>query len=405
MTIGKKKRKLIKTAFFAALFFVLLAAFSLAADGSSSADDGEKTLKEVEQELTDNVDKNLDGLDLGEFERFLSSLDQSPLDKSLKDYIKAIIGGDFGGGHDAFFKAAAKLVAGDAAAVVPMVVSIVIICLLSGFVSGITSDFLKKSTHEIIFFVCYALIIVILLTRVVGYIDGVKRLLSNMTGLMNILFPLLLTFMSALGGTIGAAAYQPLMATLAVTIIAIINAVILPCFIASIIFSIIGNMSETVRLEGFRRFFKSAANWLLGGVFTLFMLFVTAKGITGAAVDGVTVDAVKFAVSSYVPVLGGYLSDGFDLVMGSMVLIKNALGYTGIMVLLSMLLSPVVKMTVFILALKLTAAIAEPIADKRISKMISGLASNMQLLISSVLGVGFMFFVTVMLVVMTANAF
>jgi stage III sporulation protein AE len=164
-------------------------------------------------------------------------------------------------------------------------------------------------------------------------------------------------------------------------------------------------MSETVRLEGFRNFFKTAANWILGGVFTLFMLFVTVKGVTGASLDGVTVNALKFAVSSYVPILGGYLSDGFDLVLGSLVLIKNAVGFTSVVIMLAAIFSPLIKIAVFILALKLLAAVTEPIADARISKMISGLASNMKLLIASVLGVGFMFFLVVMLAVMTANVF
>ncbi|MDR1906474.1 MAG: stage III sporulation protein AE, partial [Clostridiales bacterium] len=222
---------------------------------------------------------------------------------------------------------------------------------------------------------------------------------------MNIIFPVLLTLMSALGGVVSAASYKPLMATLSVGIISVINGIVMPCFIATILFSIIGNMSDTVKIDGFRRFFKTAANWILGGIFTIFTLFITVEGITGAAMDNVAINAVKFAVSSYVPILGGYISDGFDLVLGSIVLIKNAVGFTGVVILLSVILSPVLRIAVFILALKLTAAIAEPIADRRISNMISGLASNMKLLVSAVLGVGFMFFITSMLVIMTANVF
>jgi stage III sporulation protein AE len=358
-----------------------------------------------EDELEENTDNQLDGLDLSELDRFISSLDDRFISVGVKEYIKKIINGEFGNGPEVFFKISADIAFKNAVSLAPMMIAIVIICLLSGFVSGITSDFLKKSTREIIFFVCYALIIVILLTQVTAYIGSVKGLLNNLTRLMNIIFPILLTLMSALGSAVSAASYQPLMATLAVTVITVINSVVLPLFTATILFSIIGNMSETVKLDGFRSFFKTAANWLLGAMFTLFMLFVTVEGITGAALDNVTINAVKFALSSYVPVLGGYLSDGFDLMLGSLVLIKNALGFTGIMILLSVLLSPIIKIAVFILALKLTAAIAEPIADKRISKMISGLASNMKLLAAAVIGVGFMFFLTIMLVIMTANVF
>jgi stage III sporulation protein AE len=387
-------------------FFVVSASRGNADEGfSSAAASDEKSGAEVEKELEENVAKQLGGLDLKELQEFVDSLGGGGLVADVKEYIKKIISGDLGGGPEVFFKLGAEIALKNAAALLPMLAAVVIICLLSGFVSGVTSNFFKKSTREIIFFVCYALIILILLKQVISYIDEVKALLQGMSKLMNIVFPVLLTLMSALGGNVGAAAYQPLMATLAVGIISVINAVVFPCFIATILFSVIGNMSETVRLEGFRNFFKTSANWLLGGVFTLFMLFVTVKGITGAALDGVTINALKFAVSSYVPILGGYLSDGFDLVLGSLVLIKNATGFTSVIILLTMLFSPIIKIAIFVLALKLLAAITEPVADARISKMISGLASNMKLLIASVLGVGFMFFLVVMLVIMTANVF
>jgi len=57
------------------------------------------------------------------------------------------------------------------------------------------------------------------------------------------------------------------------------------------------------------------------------------------------------------------------------------------------------------LALRFIAAVAEPIADKRISAALGQLAKNMSLLVTSILGVAFMFFTVVMLVMMTGNIF
>jgi len=93
------------------------------------------------------------------------------------------------------------------------------------------------------------------------------------------------------------------------------------------------------------------------------------------------------------------------MIMGSLVLIKNAVGFTGIIVLLYLVLAPILKIVVFILALRFLAAVAEPIADKRISTALGQLAKNMSLLITSILGVSFMFFSVIMLVMMTGNVF
>ena len=114
-------------------------------------------------------------------------------------------------------------------------------------------------------------------------------------------------------------------------------------------------------------------------------------------------NAAKFAVSSYVPILGGYLSDGFDLLTASLVLVKNAVGVTGVAVLAAVVLFPLLQLAAFILGLRLTAAITEPIGDTRTSSVLGALADNTGLPVTALVGVGFMFFVILMLVIGSFN--
>ena len=127
------------------------------------------------------------------------------------------------------------------------------------------------------------------------------------------------------------------------------------------------------------------------------------QGISGGVADKFGLGIAKFALSSYVPILGGYLSDGMDLLSASLVLTKNALGYTGVILLVGAVVFPLVKVVLFSLAMRLAAAIAEPLGDARVASLMSGVASNVSLLITALAGVAFLFFLLLMLFISSCN--
>ena len=84
-------------------------------------------------------------------------------------------------------------------------------------------------------------------------------------------------------------------------------------------------------------------------------------------------------------------------------LVKNALGYTGAIVLCAIVLFPLVKVVVFSLTIKLTAAICEPLGDTRTSNLLFSVSKNMNLLVTALAGVAFMFFLLLMLLISSCN--
>ena len=104
------------------------------------------------------------------------------------------------------------------------------------------------------------------------------------------------------------------------------------------------------------------------------------------------------------PLLGGYLSDGFDLVLAGIVLIKNSAGLVITLLIIAAIIAPVIEIAVFSLGLRLVSGLIEPVSDERFSAMLTGVSKNLGILVAIILGVGFMFIVTVMLIVATCNA-
>lgn len=361
----------------------------------------------LQVELEETIYSQLENLDLAQIESVLKGLGDDQLEvfgvSSFGDKVKKIVSGEFADGQQSIFKAIINLIFDDILTFVPLLASIIIISIICGFLSNLKSDSSGKGVGDIIHFVCYGVVISIVMTAVVNLIQMTGKTINGLRSQMEVVFPLLLTIMTAIGGTMSVSIYQPAVALLSSAIMHIFTSILMPIFIFSIVFTIISNLTSTVKLEKFTKFFQSTFKWIIGGIFTIFMAFLSIQGITASTYDGVSIRTAKYAIRSYVPILGGYLSEGFDVIMASSVLIKNAIGASGLLLMFSSIISPIVKIVVFILVLKLAAAILEPLTDARISDFIYSVSKSLSMLIVMILGVAFMYLITVGLIMCTAN--
>ena len=234
-------------------------------------------------------------------------------------------------------------------------------------------------------------------------VNDTAAIVGTIKQFMQLVFPILLTIITVVGGANSSAVFQPMMSVLTTSITTFVVQIIMPMVVVVIVFTMISSLSNGVKLSKLTSFFSSGIKYSLTAVFSLFVTFLTAQGLTGGIIDTVSIKTAKFAMQSYVPIVGGYLSDGFDLMMASFVLIKNSLGLISLFALLIMIASPLVNIIVFSLGLKLASGIIEPIGDSKISKMIFDLSKNVNILLAIILGVAFMFVTTITLIIYACN--
>ena len=363
--------------------------------------------KNAEEELSKLIEELLSRLDVKPLDSFVKSLDgeagQFLSIDGLKDALKLLIDGKGDNFFERLFNMLGGVVGKYFLSFLPSFLTILIICVLKSMLSGLTADFLDNSTTEVVHIVLYAGIITILMTGVVKVLTVVTGTISAISAFAEATFPVLMTLLSAVGGVTTVATYSPMLALLSNGIIALVSKIIVPAFIAVVVFSVVGNLSKTVKLDKLTHLVKTVSTWIIGVVFGLFATFLTAQGIAGGVVDKFGFNVAKFAFSSYVPILGGYLSDGFDLISASVVIVKNAFGYFAVVTLVATIVFPLLKIMAFSLTLRFVAAIVEPIGDERVAKLLHSLAENMNLLITALAGLGFLFFILLMLMIGSCN--
>ncbi|NLC17185.1 MAG: hypothetical protein GX756_04820 [Clostridiales bacterium] len=365
----------------------------------------EMSEEEAQQKLQESIEEQLNSIDFWELEKIISSMDENQKkifgSTSFLDRIKKLLDGNYQNNN--IFSAIFFLLLGDITLFLPLLATIVGISVLCSILSNLQFNSSNKGVSNVIYFACYGVAILSVSVAVFYLVTLTRTTIESMQSQINLIFPILLGVLIAIGGTTSVAVYQPMVSVISVVITQLMVNIILPLFIFGYVFNIIGNLSSALKLNKFSAFASSLSKWFIGIVFTVFTAFLSIQGITASVHDGVSIRTAKFAISHYIPIIGGYLSDGFNLIMAGSVLIKNAVGVAGLFLLASTVLAPVIKIAIMILTLKLTAAILEPLAPQGFSNFVSSAAKSISMLIAIILSVAFMYFIMLLLVVCTGN--
>lgn len=325
-------------------------------------------------------------------------------DLSFEEKIMSVINGDFALDYSNVFSALGNMLFSGVRSLVPVLMAVCAVALLYSFVKTLNPEFLSEGTGRAVYFVCYAVILGLLAYKtfdvVKGCFDGIKRFAS----VMEIVFPLIITVMTATGATVSASVYRPAVAFLGAGITNAVTVAVIPLVTFLIVFTCVSGLSETLKTNKLAAFVASVIKWILGISATVFTMFLSVQGMTAASYDGITFRITKYVVGNSVPLVGGFLKDGAELFIASGILIKNALGIFGLIAVIGAILAPLARLVAFSLFLRLAAGVVEPFTDSRISDCMASLAKDLNYVLAASLTVGFMYVITIVLLICTGGA-
>lgn len=334
----------------------------------------ERSDRDVDKYIGETVDKVIGGIDLDGIDEVFSGFEFFQGKGNAKNRIKDLITGDYKIDSGNLLTNLLNLIFDGAKDVLFELLVIIAIVLIASVTNAMKNDRIDNRLSEITHFVCFAGIVGIIASRFSFVFQNVNETFTAMEKQLEICFPIMLTLMSASGGIVSASIYQPQVAFLVKVMSGVQKNLLLPLIYILFIFCIIGQMSEKIKMNKTRDFLKSAFKWIAGLTVVIFNFFVTAQGISSSVYDGVSIKALKYALGNSIPLVGNLVGGGFDVVLASTVLIKNAVGSFALLGIMFTLILPIVKIAIFSLFLRLAAAITEPISDSRISGFLSSSA-------------------------------
>ena len=362
----------------------------------------ENTSSEAEELVGESVLELIGELDLQALQKYVDSLGAlsgESVAQRLLDYIKGE-----GFDYNNFGEELVGVLFENVGDLLPAFACIAAIALLSGLISTLKSGTASATSSNMIFLISYAAALIPLVGVLIECFEQTFESVSQMQQQMQIVYPLLLTLMAASGGASLVAMCRPAVAFFSNTIVSLISSVVFPLTVTIVAFSMAGNLTKELKISKFSAFFKSINKWIIGVCVSVFGLFFTLQGLTAATYDGVVRRAAKYAIGSGVPIVGGFLSGGFDLAVAGSILIKNSLGSMSIFLMVSVLFEPLVTLISVNVMLRFTAAITQPYGDSRISDFLGETADNLNYCTAGLLFTAFLYFITIVLIVSSSEA-
>lgn len=338
------------------------------------------------------INEQLEALSLGTFIQEGEKYTKEAFPEiSLQELITKSLTGEVN--NKIIYKAILKILGKEIVTSITMIGTILVIIIIHSILKTVSESLGNENTAKIAYFIEYILIIAILINNFASIMQNIQNTASNLVGFMNMLVPLLISLITATGQVATGTILQPILIFSVVFIGNTINVVVLPIITASMVLSIASNISDKVSIGNLAKFFKSGVTWFLGFVITIFVGIISLEGTLTSSVDGITVKGIKSVAGTFIPVVGKALGDSVDTVLGATSIIKNSIGFVGIIIIIGICAIPIIKLTVLSILYSFMGAITEPLADKRIVETINQVAGVFKILL------GVMFFMAVLLII------
>lgn len=281
---------------------------------------------------------------------------------------------------------------------------LIVICILFSLLTLIENSFNNKNVSSIAYYLCYLVIIIFLFKSFVSCSGLAVNTIKKVSDFMTALIPVMLALLASVGSVSQAALLDPLIIGGINIFTMIILKFIIPLIMISFAMEFVNGISKEFSIDNLNKLIKQIIIWTMVGIMTIFIGILTVRGLSSKTLDLVTAKTFKFAIDSFIPIVGGCLSDAVAAVASYSLALKGAVGLIGFIVIVVITVFPIIKLIVIALMFKLTAAIVEPISDGKITDLISKTSDSLVMLLASLISVSVMFFILISILSATGRA-
>ena len=260
--------------------------------------------------------------------------------------------------------------------------SLTAVVVLSAMGSGletITSDLsLRQTYHTVSVLASCGL----LLSPFLSLLAAVRQAVESVSVFMLSFVPVYGAILTAGGSAASAVSYQTTLLAAAELLVQLIRSVVLPALTVSLALGCTGTVTEGFSLEAVSGFIYKAILWAMGLFTTVFTGVLSMQQMVASAGDSWGGRALKFSLSSFVPVVGGALSEAYSTVVGCAGLLRSTVGCFGLVATGLILLPPLFSCLCWNLCLQLGAGAAALFRLTQLEKLCRTVAGAVRVLIA-----------------------
>lgn len=360
-----------------------------------------------EQDMMDELlEQQVRAIDTGEIDKFMAEL-QAEYEGLLPDFsLRAVLQSfkkDEGFSLARICKNLLGFLFRELATQSTLLLRLLVLALLSVLLEHL-HEALDGKVADIAYLICYLVVMGFALQSFARAFELTRTALSTMLAFVHALFPLILTTIMAAGSVSSAALFNPLLVIVLTAINTLIINVAVPLIFFYGILTLANNLSQNIKISRLANILRDVGMGIMGVLFMVFVGFNIAQATVGAVADGAAFRAGKFAIKTFLPIVGSMLSDSFETIAGCTALLGNTLSFVGMMGIFFYCALPAIRIITLLGIYRLAAAVVQPLGGGQLATALGEISSVFTYFFAVLAVVGTMLFVLITVIVGTGNS-
>lgn len=238
------------------------------------------------------------------------------------------------------------------------VVKIMGVVMLVALINSVKSSLGSSSLTAVLNSVATLTVSIILIQPVCQTIEYSTTIIKLSADFMLIFIPVMAGIMLTMGQSLQAAGSYTMVMGAGTAVSQISNNILVPLLNTFLGISVVSGISQRVNLNGFCELINKVLKWVLTFTMSVFTAILTMQSIISSSADSAGVKATRFAISSFVPLVGVALSEAYQTVRGCMGMLKSGVGVFAILATGTIYLPAIISCLLWLAAINIAIALA-----------------------------------------------
>lgn len=271
------------------------------------------------------------------------------------------------------------------------VTSIFIIVIIMAIVTSLELD-KDSDVVKITKLVIVISISALLLKNYLDIVTMFKNIVNILGYIMQIVSTFLLGILMATGKITSTGIVEPLLLFIANFICFATEYIIIPFFTISVAINIVSRISENIKMDNLSSMFRKSSLYIFTTIIGIFLFVLSMESSVTKSIDSMYFKTAQNMVSNFVPVVGKFLSDSLDTVLGATEAIGKIGGIISLVITILIVSIPIIKLILVIVLYNILIAISEPInEDKSIESFLKGFVGVYKDMLGILIGIMVLF--------------
>lgn len=254
------------------------------------------------------------------------------------------------------------------------------VIILSSLLESYTFSLRYVDTRDVMNVVASLLVITVLVSPITSLIQDSLDTVKTASSLMLAYVPIMAGIMMFSGHIVRSGGYYATVMAASQGIAQLSSRIIAPLLNIFLALSVSASISERVRLGGICELLSKLMKWTLTFSMTVFTAILSIQSFAAGSVDSVASKAMRFTLSSFIPIVGASLSEAYKTLEGSVNLLRSGVGVFVIIAVIIAFLPLIIRVLLWQLSVMLAKTVAETFGVNSVAGTLKAISSVLSVL-------------------------